>query len=102
MSMSCITQNGWTPLMTASFEGHADIVQTLIEAKAQVNTQQEVAILFLPPKMNRTKVCAILIYMQALHHTLYSRPYSVVYTTCLEHVVALALLILLVLCWLHQ
>ena len=37
-----ITQNGWTPLMTASFEGHADIVQTLIEAKAQVNTQDEV------------------------------------------------------------
>ena len=37
-----IIQNGRTPLMTASFEGHADIVQTLIEAKAQVNTQQEV------------------------------------------------------------
>ena len=28
--------------MTTSFEGHADIVQTLIEAKAQINTQQEV------------------------------------------------------------
>ena len=42
MGMSCITQNGWTPLMTASFEGHADIVQTLIEAKAQVDTQKEV------------------------------------------------------------
>ena len=90
--------------MRASLEGHADIVQTLIEAKAQVNTQEEVAILFLPPKMNRTKVPNLLhnSYMQALHHTLYSRPYSVVYTTCLEHAVALALLILLVLCWLHQ
>ena len=42
MSMSCIIQNGWTPLMTASLNGHADIVQTLIEAKAQVNTQEEV------------------------------------------------------------
>ena len=42
MSKSCITQDGWTPLMTASFEGHADIVQTLIEAKAQVDTQEEV------------------------------------------------------------
>ena len=35
-------QNGWTPLMQASFEGYADIVQTLIEAKAQINTQEEV------------------------------------------------------------
>ena len=42
MGMSCITQNGWTPLMAASFKGHADIVQTLIEAKAQVDTQKEV------------------------------------------------------------
>ena len=42
MSMSCITQYGRTPLMAASFKGHADIVQTLIEAKAQVNTQKEV------------------------------------------------------------
>ena len=36
------TQNGWTPLMTASFEGHIDIVRILIEAKAQINTQEEV------------------------------------------------------------
>ena len=28
--------------MTASFEGHVDIVRILIEAKAQVNTQDEV------------------------------------------------------------
>ena len=28
--------------MAASFEGHTDIVQTLIEAKAQINTQKEV------------------------------------------------------------
>ena len=42
MGMSCITQNGRTPLMIASFEGHADIVQTLIEAKAQVDTQDMV------------------------------------------------------------
>ena len=37
-----IIQNGWTPLMVASFNGHADIVQTLIEAKAQVDTQEKV------------------------------------------------------------
>ena len=28
--------------MEASINGHADIVQTLIEAKAQINTQEEV------------------------------------------------------------
>ena len=28
--------------MTASFEGHVDIVRILIEAKAQINTQGEV------------------------------------------------------------
>ena len=35
-------QNGWTPLMIASFEGHVDIVRTLIKAKAQINTQEKV------------------------------------------------------------
>ena len=28
--------------MTASFNGHADIVQTLIEAKAEIGTREEV------------------------------------------------------------
>ena len=36
------SQNGWTPLMTASFNGHVDIVRILIDAKAQINTQEEV------------------------------------------------------------
>ena len=38
--------------MTAAFEGHADIVQTLIEAQAKINRQNEVytrIMLFLPP-----------------------------------------------------
>ena len=43
-----LSQNGWTPLMRASFEGHADIVQTLIEAQAQINRHNEVAMLSLP------------------------------------------------------
>ena len=37
-----ILQYGCTPLMVASLNGHADVVQTLIEAKAQINTQEEV------------------------------------------------------------
>ena len=36
------TQNGRTPLIIASYEGHTDIVRTLINAKAKVNTQSEV------------------------------------------------------------
>ena len=38
----CLVQDGGTPLMAASFEGHADIAQTLIEAEAQINAQDEV------------------------------------------------------------
>ena len=38
----CFIQNGQTPLMTASFEGHVDIVRILIETQAQVNTQDKV------------------------------------------------------------
>ena len=41
LPLSC-TQNGWTPLMRASFDGHVDIVRILIEAKAQINIQEEV------------------------------------------------------------
>ena len=29
------------PLMKASFEGHADVVRLLVEAKAQLNIQRE-------------------------------------------------------------
>ena len=39
--------------MTASFEGHVDIVITLIDAKAQVNTQNAVWLL-LPPETHCT------------------------------------------------
>ena len=35
-------QDGWTPLMTASFEGHVDIVRLLLEANTQVHTREEV------------------------------------------------------------
>ena len=33
--------NGMTPLMTASFEGHVNIVKLLVEAKAHINIQRE-------------------------------------------------------------
>ena len=42
IGLPCIIQDGSTPLMVTSLKGHADIVQTLIEAKAQVDTRQEV------------------------------------------------------------
>ena len=35
-------QTDWTPLMKASRKGHVDIVRILIDAKAQVNTQERV------------------------------------------------------------
>ena len=38
----CVIQNGWTPLMRASFNGRVDIVRILIKAQAQVNTRSEV------------------------------------------------------------
>ena len=37
-----VTQTGWTPLMKASRKGHVDIVRIMIDAKAQVSTQEEV------------------------------------------------------------
>ena len=40
-------RNGLTGLVTASFQGHVDIVRILIEAKAQIHTQQEVATLYI-------------------------------------------------------
>ena len=38
----CFIQNGKTPLMTASFYGHVDIVRIVIDAQAQVNIQSKV------------------------------------------------------------
>ena len=50
----CVSsQTGETPLMVAASEGHVDIVRTLMEAKAQVNTQNKVR-LFLPPDIHYT------------------------------------------------
>ena len=37
-----LIQDGWTPLMAASFSGHVDVVLVLIEANADVNQQSKV------------------------------------------------------------
>ena len=48
-------QDGWSPLMTASDEGHLDVVKTLIEARANVNHTNEVGI------------CTLLLYTYTVH-----------------------------------
>ena len=40
--ISIHSQNGGTPLLIASFNGCVDIVRLLVEAKAQLNVQEEV------------------------------------------------------------
>ena len=35
-------QNGWTPLMIASSNGHVDVVRVLIEAHADIHSQDKV------------------------------------------------------------
>ena len=36
------TQNGWTPLMAASFSGHVEVVTVLIKAGAKIHLQDKV------------------------------------------------------------
>lgn len=43
MVLHCLyVQDGWTPLMAASSSGHVDVVSALIEAHADVHTQDNV------------------------------------------------------------
>ena len=35
-------QNGWSPLTIASFYGHVDVVRVLIEAHADIHSQNKV------------------------------------------------------------
>ena len=51
------TQDGWAPLITASFEGHVDIVRMLIEAKAQINAQDKVCYSYIPPILYTAYSC---------------------------------------------
>ena len=41
-SITYISQNGWTALMQASLNGHAEVVDTLIQHGARVNIKKEV------------------------------------------------------------
>ena len=41
-SLSLSMQDRWTPLMAASFFGHVDVVCVLIEAHADVHSQNKV------------------------------------------------------------
>ena len=41
-SLSCPLQNGVTPVMTASFNGHVNVVRALIEAHADINQKMKV------------------------------------------------------------
>ena len=42
--MTFILQDGKSPLHAASFKGHLEIVKTLIEAKANVNSTTKIGI----------------------------------------------------------
>ena len=41
-TLSLTIQDGWTPLMAASFNGHVDVVHELIETDVHVNQQSKV------------------------------------------------------------
>ena len=41
-SLSLSIQNGWTPLITASYSGHVEVVCLLIDAHADIHTQNKV------------------------------------------------------------
>ena len=40
--MTFVLQDGWSPLFTASLEGHLEVVKTLLEAGANINQANEV------------------------------------------------------------
>ena len=44
MMMVLVLQDGWSPLIQASYNGHLDVVKTLIEAGANVNQINKVGI----------------------------------------------------------
>ena len=40
--MTFVLQDGWSPLFTVSFNGHLEVVKTLIEAGAKINQANKV------------------------------------------------------------
>ena len=49
LTLVYLMQDGATPLFIASQEGHLEVVQLLLEAKADVNLQKEVSSLIFSP-----------------------------------------------------
>ena len=43
--MTFVLQDGWSPLYIASFNGHLDVVKTLMEAGANINQANKVRVL---------------------------------------------------------
>ena len=48
LSLPTFHQNGWTPLMTSSFEGHTEVVRELIGAEGQDRCEGRGMSLLLP------------------------------------------------------
>ena len=48
--MSFVLQDGWSPLLIASFKGHLEVVKSLIEAGANINQANKVGTI--PVKIN--------------------------------------------------
>ena len=42
VKMTFVLQDGWSPLFTASCNGHLDVVKTLLEAGANINQANKV------------------------------------------------------------
>ena len=42
VTMTFVLQNGWSPLNAASWKGHLDVVETLLEAGANMNQATKV------------------------------------------------------------
>ena len=43
LTSTVVLQDGWSPLKSSCFEGHLDVVKTLIEAGANINQANKVS-----------------------------------------------------------
>ena len=73
------TQNGLTPLMTASLNGHIDIVKMLIKAMADVDAQKKVCCFHHHEENTLHNVLFSASYEYTLHNVLFSASYKVLW-----------------------